>query len=144
MSAYADSSFLLKLYIKEPETIAAWQTVNSLQCPLSFNDLLRLEMTNGIRRCAASRKITKTQAARSLRLLRAHLQSPLYARAGVRWDSIYRRALRLSRRHAPTLHVRSLDLLHVATALESGATEFLSFDDRQRRTALAEGLNVLP
>jgi predicted nucleic acid-binding protein len=40
--------------------------------------------------------------------------------------------------------VRSLDLLHVATALEIGAMEFLSFDDRQRRTARAEGLNVLP
>ena len=144
MSAYADSSFLLKLYIREPETMAAWQVVNSRQGPLSFTNLLRLEMTNGIRRCAASRKISKTQAARALRLLRAHLQSPLYARAVVHWDSIYRRALRLSRKHAETLHVRSLDLLHVATALEIGATEFLSFDDRQRRTARAEGLNVLP
>ncbi len=144
MSAYADSSFLLKLYIREPETVAAWQTVNSGIGELSFTNLLRLEMTNGIRRCAASRKITNSQAARALRLLRAHLQSPLYARVGVPWESIYRRALRLSRKHAETLHVRSLDLLHVATALEIGATEFLSFDDRQRRTASAEGLNVLP
>ena len=63
MSAYADSSFLLKLYIKEPETVAAWQAVNSRQGELSFTNLLRLEMTNDIRRCAASRKITKSQAA---------------------------------------------------------------------------------
>ncbi len=60
------------------------------------------------------------------------------------WPSVFRRAHRLSRRHAATLAVRSLDLLHVALALEMSAGEFLSFDDRQGKTATAEGLTVLP
>lgn len=62
----------------------------------------------------------------------------------VNWDAIYRRALRLSRKHAKRLHVRSLDLLHVAAAVEMGASEFLSFDERQLKAAAAEKLVILP
>jgi predicted nucleic acid-binding protein len=37
---------------------------------------------------------------------------------------------------------RSRDILHVATALESGAKEFLTFDKNQKKLAEAEGLVV--
>ena len=40
--------------------------------------------------------------------------------------------------------MRSLDLLHVAAALELRAKSFLSFDTRQRQAARAEGLKILP
>jgi len=144
MSAYADSSFLVKLYLREPETPAALAAVTAAGKPLAFAGLHRLEVSNAIRRCAASRKASKRQAVRAFQTLRRDLRTGFYTTSAVRWESIYRRALRLSRKHAETLHVRSLDLLHVATALEIGATEFLSFDDRQRKTAKAEGMNVLP
>ena len=38
---------------------------------------------------------------------------------------------------------RSLDTLHVALALTSGATEFCTFDLRQSRMAAAAGLTVI-
>jgi len=37
-----------------------------------------------------------------------------------------------------------MDILHVATALDLGAKQFVSFDERQRELAEAEGLDVLP
>jgi hypothetical protein len=40
--------------------------------------------------------------------------------------------------------VRSLDILHVAIALELGATLFLTFDHAQKRLAQAAGLKVRP
>ena len=144
MSAYADSSFLVKLYIREPETPAALAAVTAVEKPLVFNTLHRLEVSNAIRRCAACGKASQRQAVRAFQTLRRDLRTGFYTTSAVGWESIYRRALRLSRKYAGTLHVRSLDLLHVATALEIGATEFLSFDDRQRRTASAEGLKILP
>jgi predicted nucleic acid-binding protein len=144
MSSYADSSFLVKLYLREPETPAALAAITTAERPLAFIALHRLELTNAIRRCAASGKVTKRQGLRAFQSLRRDLRTGFYAKKRVHWDSIFIRALRLSRKHADTLHVRSLDLLHVASALEIRATEFLSFDDRQRRTALAEGLTVLP
>ena len=39
---------------------------------------------------------------------------------------------------------RSFDILHVATALELGAKEFLTFDANQIVLATAEGLTVPP
>jgi predicted nucleic acid-binding protein len=39
---------------------------------------------------------------------------------------------------------RSLDVLHVATALHLGAREFLTFDTNQRKLAAAEKLKVKP
>ncbi len=39
---------------------------------------------------------------------------------------------------------RSLDVLHVATALHLGAREFLTFDLNQRKLASAEKLKVKP
>lgn len=144
MAAYADSSLLLKLYIREPDTVAAWQAVNRIQGPLIFTPLHRLEMMNGIRRCAASRKVTRAQAVRALLVLRGHLKGGRYTLPAVDWQAVFLRAHRLSQRHARKRLVRSLDLLHVAAALEIGATEFLTFDDRQRDTAAAEGFNVLP
>jgi predicted nucleic acid-binding protein len=46
----------------------------------------------------------------------------------------------LARRYVATLGVRTLDTLHVAAALELGATQFWTFDERQKKLAEAEGL----
>jgi hypothetical protein len=50
----------------------------------------------------------------------------------------------LARRYAPTLGVRTLDLLHVACALELRAERFWTFDERQARLAEAVGLDTNP
>jgi predicted nucleic acid-binding protein len=42
------------------------------------------------------------------------------------------------------LRMSLLDLIHVAIALESGAENFLSFDNRQRLLARAAGLRTNP
>lgn len=50
----------------------------------------------------------------------------------------------VSHAHTVKLNVRTLDVLHVAAARVLGATEFLSFDNRQRVLAKAVGLQVGP
>jgi hypothetical protein len=45
-------------------------------------------------------------------------------------------------RKSASLGTRSLDLMHVAAAMLLEATALLSFDDRQRKAATAEGLGV--
>ena len=57
---------------------------------------------------------------------------------------VLRRADELSKRHTTIGGHRSFDILHVATALQLEAEEFLSFDERQRKLAQAEGLKVKP
>ena len=46
--------------------------------------------------------------------------------------------------HTPTIGSPSLDILHVATALALGATEFCTFDTRQGKLARLAGLRVQP
>jgi len=48
----------------------------------------------------------------------------------------------LSLSACPTEGHRDFDVLHVATALHLGASEFLTFDANQKRLAQAEGLVV--
>ena len=44
----------------------------------------------------------------------------------------------------PQIGTRSLDLMHVAAAMILEAGLFLSFDERQRKAAEAEGLRTEP
>ncbi|OYW72142.1 MAG: hypothetical protein B7Z37_25790 [Verrucomicrobia bacterium 12-59-8] len=140
----ADSSLLLKLYLREPETPAALAALNNVAGPVIFTPLHRLEIVNAIRRNLASQRIHRRQAQSALQTLRSDLRSGFYLQPPLDWTRVFQRAHQLSRKHARRLLVRSLDLLHVALALELGATEFLTFDDRQKQTASAEGLKVAP
>lgn len=56
--------------------------------------------------------------------------------------SMYSIAERLSRQHTPLLGTRTLDILHVAQAVELGAEVFVTADARQAGMARAAGLRV--
>jgi predicted nucleic acid-binding protein len=49
---------------------------------------------------------------------------------------------RLSALHSEKLGTRSLDILHVASAVVLGSTSFVTFDRRQAALARASGLKV--
>jgi predicted nucleic acid-binding protein len=59
-------------------------------------------------------------------------------------DSAFARAKALALTLTPTIGVRAVDLLHVAAALELGASSLFTFDQKQHRTAQAAGLAVNP
>jgi predicted nucleic acid-binding protein len=62
-------------------------------------------------------------------------------------DLLWRKALQasaeLSRTHTPTLGTRTLDVLHVASALALDCRRFVTYDDRQAALAKAVGLRLL-
>ena len=62
-------------------------------------------------------------------------------------DALWRRtldlAVELSGRHTAALGTRTLDVLHVASAVTLEATHFVSYDRRQLALATAAGLRVL-
>jgi hypothetical protein len=64
--------------------------------------------------------------------------------AAIDHAAVLTRTLALTQKHTATTGTRSLDLIHLATALEIEAADFLSFNHRQREAGSAEGLNVLP
>ena len=61
----------------------------------------------------------------------------------VDWAAVHQRAEALSTAHTISSGHRLADILHVATALHLGVTEFLTFDSNQKKLAQAEGLRAL-
>ena len=62
----------------------------------------------------------------------------------VDWAKVISRAEQLSARHTAKSGHRGFDILHVASALELGAKELLTFDAQQSALAKAVGLKVKP
>jgi len=87
--------------------------------------------------CSAGKLPDRRQAA--LMKLAAHIERGVFRTAEMS-ATVYETARSLARRHTAKLGVRTLDILHVAMALELGAPSFYTFDRRQSRLAQAEGL----
>ena len=137
---YADPSALLKLYLHEPQSAAmsAWRARVKGALPLTPHG--RVEIVNGIG-LAAFRKILGVEALRdALASFDEDCAQGRYAHADVLWRATLKRAGEISRTQTPALGCRTLDVLHVAAALELGLRDFVTFDRRQQALARAMGL----
>lgn len=85
------------------------------------------------------REITRPEAATALLKLASHIEQGVFKTVDTP-AAVYEKARGLSRRHTAKLGARTLDILHVAMALELGATAFYTFNRRQSQSARAEGL----
>ena len=140
---YADPSALLKLYVHEPESAAmsAWRTRTSGALPVSEHG--RLEIVNGICLAAFRKTISAEAMCDALASFDEDLADGRYVAAEVLWRATLRRAAEISRAHTTTVGCRTLDVLHVATALELALRNFVTFDRRQQQLARAAGLRVV-
>jgi predicted nucleic acid-binding protein len=103
----------------------------------------RLEIANGISLAAFRKAITTEAMADALLSFEEDLAEGRYTEIDVLWRATLRRAADISRTYTPKLGCRSLDVLHVATALELGLRDFVTFDGRQRQVARAVGLKSI-
>ncbi len=142
--AYPDSSFLFSLLAKDGQTPAASTYMVRAAAPLLFTPLHRLEVRNALRNAVGREEITEEVRRSAFRLIDEDLAEGLFIHMAVSWIDAFRRADELSEEHAARTGQRTIDLLHVAIALECRAETFLSFDQRQRRLAQQAGLQIKP
>jgi predicted nucleic acid-binding protein len=140
---YADPSALLKLYVHERESaaISAWRA--RIGGPLPITEHGRLEIVNGICLAAFRKAISGDASIDALASFDEDIAEGRYVQADVLWRAALRRASEVARAHTATIGCRTLDVLHVATALELGLREFVTFDRRQHQLARAIGLKVI-
>ena len=140
---YADPSALLKLYVHEPESAAlsAWRA--RTKGALAITPHGSLEIVNGICLAAFRRLIGADAMADALASFDEDVAEGRYVHADVLWRATLKRAAEISRKYTPELGCRTLDILHVATAVELGLRYFVTFDRRQRRLAQATGLKLV-
>ncbi len=141
MIGYADTSFLVSLYLPDIHSPAAWAAMKS-RPHLVLTPLHELELVNAIQLAVFRKLISRAQARSVLRDFEQD-RSGVFALIPMPIES-YARAEQMARRHTSKLGTRSLDILQVAAALALKSDAFLTFDDRQRRLAKAERLRVLP
>jgi len=139
---YADPSALLKLYLNEPESrgMAAWRA--KAGGPLTVTHHGRVELVNGIALAAYRKLIDERAFNGALAALDEDFEQGRLAPADLLWRAALKRAAGLSRQHSRKLGTRSLDVLHVASALELGFHTFLTFDSRQQHLVRAVGLRL--
>lgn len=102
-----------------------------------------MEVLNSIGLAAFRGKISEMGLQDATRSFEEDIASGRYVLADVLWRAALRRAADLSRDYTPQMGCRSLDVLHVACALELELANFLTFDVRQRRLARAVGLKIV-
>jgi predicted nucleic acid-binding protein len=59
------------------------------------------------------------------------------------WSALFNYAVDLSKKHSATVGARSLDILHIASALAVKAEKFLTVDGRQTEVAKLAGLKIV-
>jgi len=103
--------------------------------------LHRVEWVHAIAQHVFRRAISASEAARFYSAFDSDRRLELYLEREMP-ESAFETAMELGQRYVPRLGTRTLDTLHVASALELHAQEFWTFDARQAKLARAVGLKV--
>jgi predicted nucleic acid-binding protein len=150
MIAFPDTSYLCAFYRRQDNSPAAAAHFKAMPEALHVSGLLLYEFRQSVsfQVWLHARDKTKGYPQADCDRALADLQSDLDTGAVVvvtaDWPDVHRLAETISKRHTVAGGHRSLDVLHVATALHLGAREFLTFDTNQRKLAAAEKLKVKP
>jgi len=122
---YIDSSALVKAVIREPESDDLLRHFRQTRPSLIASSLLKVETTRAIRQVEPTKGLAELNSALEEIVLVAVT------------ETILRRAANLE----PAL--RSLDAVHLATALDVGAEAMIVYDRRLADAARGYGLTVL-
>jgi predicted nucleic acid-binding protein len=109
---------------------------------LVLSPLIHYEFANALR-FAEFRRVLKPAAARQYwALFKSAVGQGRLIVEKCNLADVVDEARRLSAIHTASGGYRAFGILHVAAALKLGATEFLTFDENQKRLAESEGLRV--
>jgi predicted nucleic acid-binding protein len=150
MIAFPDTSFLCALYVRQGNSLTAAAHFQKMPEALHVSGLLLYEFRQSVRFQVwlhgrdKNKGYPQAIAEAALGKLQANMEAGAVVPVSADWPDVHRLAETLSKRHAMTGGHRSLDVLHVATALHLGARDFLTFDTNQRKLAAAEKLKVKP
>lgn len=144
MVVYADTSFLFSLYAQDANTVHAAELIAKLHSALMVTPLQRFELRNALRLSVFRGEISDKECRQVLDLIEADIKIGVLIETPVSWSEVYAEAETLSAVHTANMGTRSLDVLHVASAVAVGATSFYTFDIRQHNLAVKAEMIVKP
>jgi predicted nucleic acid-binding protein len=138
LSVYADSSFVVSLYLTDVHSPEARRRVQGAP-PLILTALHRAEWVHAL----GQHQFRGTMTAEAARRANSQLVSDEAARLlreAPLPENAFELCADLARRYGRKFGMRTLDTLHVACALELKSEQFWTFDERQANLAKAAGL----
>jgi predicted nucleic acid-binding protein len=150
MIAYPDTSFLCALYRRQDNSLNAIEYLKEMSEALHVSSLLLFEFRQSLRFQVLLREqkhdkgFPQRECDSALEKLQLNMDSGAIVIIPADWSDVHHIAEKLSARYTAERGYRAFDLLHIATALHLEARVFLSFDERQRKAAVSEGLKVKP
>ena len=150
MIAFPDTSFLCAFYRRQDNSPQAAAYFKAMPEALHVSGLLLYEFRQSVRFQVwlhardKAKGYPQADCDRALADLQTDLDTGAVVVVTADWPDVHRLAETISKRHTRAGGHRSLDILHVATALHLGAREFLTFDANQRKLAAAEKMKAKP
>jgi uncharacterized protein len=140
---YVDPSALLKLYLHEPQSraMATWRAKHHGSLQLTHHG--RVEIINALGLALHRSIISAAIHTTALNALQDDLIQGRNRLVDMAWRTILNTAADISRLYTPSTGCRTLDVIHVASALELDLKRFVTYDRRQRKLATALGLKVV-
>ena len=141
MSGYADTSFVVSLYTPDANSSSAAKLITRPRLPLLITPLGELELMNALQLRVFRKELDPSEIRTANASFRRDLETGIFAIKPLS-PGIFERAKLLARKQTATLGTRTLDLLHVASALVLQADALYTFDRQQEKLARAEGLKL--
>jgi predicted nucleic acid-binding protein len=148
MTAYPDTSFLCSLYREQEHSPLADDYRDSMAEPLHFTRLLEFEFLQSIELQVWLHAADRTKgyprhvADQMIADWHADVAAGLNRVVSFDMDAVLGLASTYSHQRTARGGNRTLDILHVATAVHLRAREFLTFDGRQKKLARHAGMKV--
>ena len=141
MRVYADTSFLVSLYSPDFHSARASARVTRLKGVLLLTPLTELELTNALELRVFRKEATEMEIRRARAEFEEHARDGVFELEAMP-TTVYERARQISGKQTARRGLRTLDILHVASALLLRAEQFWTFDQRQSELARAVGLRT--
>lgn len=142
MHVYFDTGFVAKLYCLEDDSADAVRTLRRYPPPYPATHFLDLELKTALRLKLFRGELSPVELHAALHNWAQDRENGVWLTPSYSLPGVFQVAEDLSAQRAATIGCRTLDILHVAAALAIGATDFVTWDDRQASLARKTGLRV--
>lgn len=139
---YLDTSALVKLYVLEAGSEFVQSCLSEQNDPLPVWELQEAELANALHLKVFRNEWTDAEAELQIEHFHSRKQRGLYVFPEIDRVELIREFHRLSR-ETPRTGCRTMDIFHVACALQIPSCRFLTFDGRQGKLARMAGLEMI-
>lgn len=134
---------IVKLYFPETLSESVEKYVKENKIIIPFNSFHELEISNAIELKEVRNEISHEEKISIFQALEDDKNSGVLFQYVLPWNRVLEKSSELSRNYSCDVGLRTLDIIHVASAICGDFKKFLSYDGRQNRLAEKVGLEVI-